>query len=80
MKRGDKTLDRILIRNIQRVSPDTAAIDLFPLLADNDYPIAVVNQSDNLQGVIIKGLLLGALADSARRNGKDLKASFSEDV
>lgn len=66
MKRGDKTLENILIRDIQKVSPDTSAIDLFPLLSDNEYPIAVVNEDNRLQGVIIKGLLLGALADSTR--------------
>lgn len=71
MKRGDKTLESILIRDIQRVSPDTSAMELFPLLTDNEYPIAVVNDSNSLQGVIIKGLLLGALADSTRVNGKD---------
>jgi hypothetical protein len=59
------------------VAPDTSAMELFPLLADNEYPIAVVNDTNNLLGVIIKGLLLGALADSTqvkppdagRRNG-----------
>jgi len=73
IRRGDKTLDRILIRDIQRVSPDTPAIDLFSLLADNDYPIAVVDETNNLQGVIIKGFLLAALAEctsgSAKQNG-----------
>ncbi len=71
MKRGDKTLESILIKNIQRVSPDTSAIELFPLLTDNEYPIAVVNESNRLQGVIIKGLLLGALADSTHVNGNN---------
>lgn len=71
MKRGDKTLENILIRDIQRVSPDTSAMELFPLLTDNEYPIAVVNESNRLQGVIIKGLLMGALADSARASDKD---------
>jgi glycine betaine/proline transport system ATP-binding protein len=71
MKRGDKTLDSILIRDIQRVSPDTSAIELFPLLTDNEYPIAVVNESNRLQGVIIKGFLMGALADTARLNEKE---------
>lgn len=71
MKRGDKTLENILIRDIQRVSPDTSALELFPLLSENEYPIAVVNEANRLQGVIIKGLLLGALAESTRVNGKD---------
>jgi glycine betaine/proline transport system ATP-binding protein len=71
MKRGDKTLENILIPDIQRVSLDTSAMELFPLLTDNEHPIAVVNESNRLQGVIIKGLLMGALADSARVSEKD---------
>jgi glycine betaine/proline transport system ATP-binding protein len=71
MKRGDKTLESILDRDIQRVPPDTSAIELFPLLTDNEYPIAVVSESNRLQGVIIKGLLLGALADTTRMNGNE---------
>ncbi len=69
MQRGEKTLENILIRDIQRVPLDTSAIELFPLLTDNEYPIAVVNEANRLQGVIIKGLLLGALADSTQMNG-----------
>jgi len=70
IRRGDKTLDRILIRDIQRVSPDTPAIDLFSLLSNNDYPIAVVDETNNLQGVIIKGFLLAALAECTSRSEK----------
>jgi glycine betaine/proline transport system ATP-binding protein len=73
-KRGEKTLENILITDIERVSPDTPAADLFPLLASSKYPIAVVNESDNLQGVIIKGLLMAALAEGTQatvgENGK----------
>jgi glycine betaine/proline transport system ATP-binding protein len=71
MKRGDKTLENILIRDIARVSPNASAMELFPILTDNEYPIAVVNESNRLQGVILKGLLLGALADSTRVYDKD---------
>jgi glycine betaine/proline transport system ATP-binding protein len=70
-KQGEKTLDNILIKSINRVSPDTPVADLFPLLAGSNYPIAVVNENDNLQGVIIKGLLLAALAEATRTNGMD---------
>jgi glycine betaine/proline transport system ATP-binding protein len=68
IKRSEQTLENILIRNIQRVPPDTPALDLFPLLADNEYPIAVVNETNNLLGIIIKGFLLAALADSTQLN------------
>lgn len=70
-KRGEKTLEHILITDIQRVSPDTPAADLFPLLATSEHPIAVVNDNNNLQGVIIKGLILAALAEGAQSNGNE---------
>ena len=70
-KQGEKTLENILITDIQRVSPDTPAADLFPLLATSEHPIAVVNDNNNLQGVIIKGLILAALAEGAQSNGDE---------
>ena len=70
VKQGDKTLENIIDPNIEKVSPDTPAIDLFPLLTDNRYPVAVVNEANRLQGIIIKGSLLGALAEGTQTNGK----------
>jgi glycine betaine/proline transport system ATP-binding protein len=66
VKRGDRTLDRILIRDIHLVPPETPAADLFPLLADSRFPIAVVNEKKHLLGIIIKGFLLAALAESTQ--------------
>jgi len=71
IKRGEKTLANILVTDIERVSPDTPAVDLFPLLATSQHPIAVVNDSNNLQGVIIKGLLLAALSEGTQANGDE---------
>jgi len=71
IQRGDKTLDRILDPDIQRVPPDTPAMDLFPLLANSRYPIAVVNEDNHLTGIIIKGLLLAALADSTQIKARE---------
>ena len=71
IKRGEKSLGNILVTEIERVSPDTPAVDLFPLLATSQHPIAVVNDSKNLQGVIIKGLLLAALSEGTQANGNE---------
>jgi len=65
-RRGEKTLDTIIDRNVPTVKPDTPAIELFPLLAESPYPLAVVNDENKLMGVIVKGSLLGAIADSTR--------------
>jgi len=65
-KNKEKTLENIIRRDIHRVSPDTPAIDLFPLLTNNRFPLAVVNDNGRLQGVIIKGSLLAGLAYSTQ--------------
>ena len=69
-EKGEKTLDRIIDPDIPMVLPDTPAIDLFPLLAESRYPVAVVNEDRKLMGVIIKGALLAALAENTRRPEK----------
>jgi len=61
-RRGDKTLDGILRRDIVKVSPDTPAIELFPLLAEQSFPVAVVDADNRLKGVVIKGSLLAGIA------------------
>jgi len=63
IKRGDKTLENILMNDFDRVSPDTSANELFPLLADNSNPLAVVNEENRLVGIVIKGSLLAGLAE-----------------
>jgi glycine betaine/proline transport system ATP-binding protein len=61
-RRGDKHLDSILRRDIARVSPETPAIELFPLLAESSFPVAVVDADNRLRGVVIKGSLLAGIA------------------
>jgi len=61
-RRGDKTLEGILRRDIVKVSPDTPAIELFPLLAEQSFPVAVVDADNRLKGVVIKGSLLAGIA------------------
>ncbi|QTA86958.1 quaternary amine ABC transporter ATP-binding protein [Desulfonema magnum] len=63
LKRGDKTLEHVMTENFDSVAPDTPANELFPLLADNNYPLAVVNEKNKLVGIIIKGSLLAGLAE-----------------
>ncbi|CAB5138374.1 Glycine betaine ABC transporter, ATP-binding protein OtaA [Olavius algarvensis associated proteobacterium Delta 3] len=66
IQQGDRTLENILDTRIQCISPDTPAADLFPLLVSSKHPLAVVNDRKRLLGVIIKGTLLAALADSSK--------------
>jgi len=61
--RGEKTLEAILETDIYKVPPETPANDLFPLLAESPYPIAVVSDDGHLMGVIVAGSLLAKLSE-----------------
>jgi glycine betaine/proline transport system ATP-binding protein len=61
--RGEKTLGAILDTSVQTVGPDTPANELFPLLADEPYPVAVVSEDGHLKGVIAAGSLLSKLSE-----------------
>jgi glycine betaine/proline transport system ATP-binding protein len=69
LKRGEKTLENIVTEDFQRVSPDTQAIELFPILAETSYPVAVVSEEDRLLGVVIKGSLLAGIVEGIQAGG-----------
>ncbi|MFC5604257.1 quaternary amine ABC transporter ATP-binding protein [Sporosarcina koreensis] len=57
-----KTLEDVLITDIPTISPDTVLTDLFDTVSTTQIPVAVVNEEHHLQGIIIRGALIGALA------------------
>ncbi|MBI9083992.1 MAG: glycine betaine/L-proline ABC transporter ATP-binding protein [Desulfobacterales bacterium] len=65
-RRGEKTLENIIDTNIYRVLPETPAIDLFPLLAERNYPVVVVNEDGKMMGVVVRGSLLAGLAEGTQ--------------
>ncbi len=74
--RGEKTLETILDTDINMVTPDTPANELFHLLADEPYPIAVVTEDGHLKGVVAAGSLLSKLSEVTNpesNNGRDAK-------
>jgi glycine betaine/proline transport system ATP-binding protein len=44
------------------VFPGTPAQDLFGIMADLPYPLAVVDEGNKFKGVIVRGTLVAALA------------------
>ncbi len=82
--RGDRDLESVLFRDIKTVHLDTPATELIPLMAGLPYPLAVTDDKGRLAGVIIRGILLGALAEggmqdagAAERGGEDAFAPTS---
>ncbi|WP_203247190.1 quaternary amine ABC transporter ATP-binding protein [Sporosarcina beigongshangi] len=82
-----KTLDAVLISDLPMISADTLLIDLFDIVSTATIPVAVVNEDNKLQGIIIRGALIGALAgdnqfinndgvvDSVEQNDSEVKSN-----
>ncbi|CAK7047711.1 MAG: Glycine betaine/carnitine transport ATP-binding protein GbuA [Desulfovibrio sp.] len=62
---GGRDLESIMSTEIKTVDLDTPASELIPLMADLPYPLAVTDAKGRFAGVIIRGTLLGALAECA---------------
>jgi len=63
IENGESDFSRIICTDLKTVLPDTPAQDLFPIMHDLAYPLAVVDNSNKLKGVIVRGTLLAALAE-----------------
>lgn len=63
VKEGVQTLEPIMKRDIVTVTPDTQAGELLTILKDLPYPLAVVNEDRKMAGIIVRGALIGALAE-----------------
>ena len=75
LRSNEKNLDSILMRDIVTVTPDTPVSEVIPVMATLSYPLAVVDQNKKFLGVIVRGLLLDALA-----NDQSSSAPSDEDV
>lgn len=69
LKRGQKSLENIIRKDFNSVPLDTQAIELFPILAETSFPVAVVDDEDRLLGVVIKGSLLAGIAEGIQAGG-----------
>ncbi|QGG49359.1 quaternary amine ABC transporter ATP-binding protein [Heliorestis convoluta] len=56
------SLQDILIRSVPTVSLDTLLSDLFDRVSTSPVPVAVVDDQGRIKGLLIKGVILGALA------------------
>lgn len=71
LAREEKDLSSIMVRDIKTVPLETPASELIPLMAGLPYPLAVTDAKGRLVGVIIRGTLLGALAEGASGGSPD---------
>ncbi|KDE56151.1 glycine betaine/L-proline ABC transporter ATP-binding protein [Methanoculleus sp. MH98A] len=70
VKKGKQLAD-ILITDVPVVAPDASLGDIISLIVESPYPVAVVDDTGRLRGVISRGAILAALA----RKGEDVNAT-----
>ncbi len=63
IEKGEKSLEPAIVKDIAKVSPGTAASELFALMQGISHPVAVVDENDKLKGIIVKGILMAAIAE-----------------
>ena|SRR5690554_5264404 len=66
IKRGERDLTRIAIPDIPRVGPETLLDELIPIGAEARYPVAVVDESQRLLGIIVRVNILSGLVNPRR--------------
>ncbi|WP_461210281.1 quaternary amine ABC transporter ATP-binding protein [Desulfocurvus sp. DL9XJH121] len=63
IKRGSTDLESVMTRQTDAVAPDTPAAELIQLIHDRSIPLPVVTETGKLKGVVVRGSLLGAIAE-----------------
>lgn len=70
-KRGDKTIEQIIIKEVPEVQCEEPVTSLISMLATSPFPVAVVDEARKLLGVVVKGSLLAGLAEGGGGKGGD---------
>ncbi|MEZ7550984.1 glycine betaine/L-proline ABC transporter ATP-binding protein [Streptococcus sp. 20925_1_22] len=63
-RKEHQALADVIDKNVRKVTQETLITDIFPLIYDSPAPLAVVDDMDKLVGVIIKGRVIEALANT----------------
>nr|WP_221887509.1 glycine betaine/L-proline ABC transporter ATP-binding protein [Psychrobacillus soli] len=58
----DKSLEDVIISNLPMITPDTVLTELFDVVSTASIPVAVISEDQKLLGIIIRGVLIGALS------------------
>lgn len=68
---GKTDIASITQRDITTVAPSTPIAEVMPIMAELPYPLAVVDERQRLQGVIVRGLLLAAMVEGMEAGGQN---------
>lgn len=68
---SEKSLNDVIISDLPMISPETVLTELFDVVSTASIPVAVINEEQQLQGIIIRGALIGALSGDNEFINKD---------
>lgn len=60
--KNEQSLEDIVMKDLPTVSPDTFIFDMYDEMASTSLPLPVVDSDDRLQGILIRGSVIAALA------------------
>ncbi len=63
IEQGKSNFEEVMHKDFMAVTPETPASELFPLMQNISYPVVVIDENKKLKGVIVKGLLMAAIAE-----------------
>ncbi len=61
-KKENKSVQDILISDVTTISLDTPVSEIIPMMAEAEYPVAVIDDDGRMKGIIVRGSVLAALA------------------
>lgn len=79
VEREEPKLDGAIDRNPPKVQRGTPLRDVLPLFVDQDLPVAVTNDRDRLEGIVVRGSLIAGLTTGADL-GEDTEDTESTEV
>lgn len=63
---GNKSLEDIIEEYIEyKVYPDKPLSEILPIMVDNRYPVAVVDEDNLLKGMIVRGSVIAGISEGA---------------
>lgn len=72
--KSGKKLEDVMVRDLQTVTQDTLLSDILEMVAQAVLPVAVVDEENRLQGILVRGAVLEALSGGEiQANGNGVK-------
>ncbi|MDT2764389.1 glycine betaine/L-proline ABC transporter ATP-binding protein [Enterococcus asini] len=65
-RRDGLDLKMVIDKNVKKIPEEMLVTDIFEVIKDAEAPLAVVDESDKLKGVVIRGSVIEALSQSDR--------------